>query len=482
MILSRLPLFAVVVYSITLAVGCTQRATTLSPDSEKTSAPSTYSEEHSSHVNLEALENDSTGLNASTLESRNLRLSQLWYERSEALSSIPGPGAMAALLRSSHFAIESLLSEPCANPFNETCRDLHRAYLRALEKIVREASRNEWDLPDLAPSRYRFSGADTEKLKSLRDWRFLDASSVGRRDGDRAGLGLPFVACREKWRDEANGGLTGLSICSPITFVLTFERSTQEERLTAHLAAVNSYEREVFETRGIAVPIASATSAALETILRGADNANGSDRLWCLTRPDRTTTMALGIISAPSSAINLLEPFGAIAHDPELQASYTPCAFVVGGGGSLKNATTLLRLSRALVAPRDNAALERTPIRVLPLVSGNRAAAMTRALLARIKRQAHRAAKAPSQPTTFSVPAVSINVASVDTATIDEIERYAKDLNAPQIRAPDQASMLREIPSIARTYRRRDKGEEALERSTDESRSNPNELPLSPVM
>jgi hypothetical protein len=303
-----------------------------------------------------------------------------------------------------------------------------------------------------------------------------------RRDSDRAGLGLSLVACRDTWREETNRGLSGLSICSPITFVLTFERSTQEERITAHLAAVNAYEQEVFETRGIAVPVASATSAALETILRGADKANGSDRLWCLTRPERTTTMALGIISAPSSAMDLLDSFGAIARDPELQASYTPCAFVIGGGGSLKNAATLLRLSRALVAPRDNAALDRTPIRVLPLASGGNAAAMTRALLARIKRQAHRAGRAPSQPTTFSVPAVSINVANADVATIDEIERYTKDLDAPLIRTPDQASMMREIPSIARRYRSRSEARELPERQSDEAPSQSNELPLSPVI
>ena len=434
-------------------------------------------------MNLDALENDAAALNGAALESRNLRLSQLWYERSETLASIPGPGAMAALLRSSHFAIESLLSEPCANPFNETCRDLHRLYVKALEKIVREVARTGWELPDLAPSRYRFSGTDAEKLKSLRDWRFLEQTSVGRRDSDRAGLGLPSVACRDSWRDEANGGLAGLSICSPITFVLTFERPTQEERLTAHLAAVNAYEQEVFETRGTAVPLASATSVVLETILRGAASSNGAQRLWCLSKPERTTTMALGIISSPTSAMSLFDSFATIARDSELEGSYTPCAFVTSGAGSLRNATTLLRLSRALVAPRNSAALEQEPIRVLPIVSGNDAATMTRALLARIKRQAHRAGRSPNQPTTFAVPAVYANSGNADSSTIQEIARYANDLNAPLILAPDEASLLHEIPKVARDHRGRNDGNKSPARgAAADTPVQSNELPLSPVM
>ena len=486
MIFAQLPSFALLVCSATLFLGCAQPSITLSSASQKTSAPSTSSEEvvetSQSQVNLEALETDPAALNAVTLESRNLRMSQLWYERSESLSSIPGPGSMAALLRSSHFAIESLLSEPCANPFNETCRELHRVYLMAVEKVVREIAQNGWDLPDLAPSRYRFSSTDAEKLKSLRDWRFREENSLVRRETDRAGLGLPSVACRDKWRDPGNEGLTGLSICSPITFVLTFERPTHEERLTAHLAAVNAYEQEVFETRGIAVPIASATSAALGTIFRGADGASGSNRLWCLSKPERTTTMALGIISSPTSAMNLLDSFGAIARDSELEGSYTPCAFVTSGAGSLRNATTLLRLARALVAPKNSAALEQEPIRVLPIVSGNDAAFMTRALLARIKRQAHRASRAPNQPTTFAVQAVSVNSSNADSATVQEIARYAKDLNAPLILAPDQASLLNDIPKIARNHRRKDAPKKAPEQEVSDTPGQPDQLPLSPVM
>ncbi len=469
-------------WSASLALGCAQPRIIPSFPSEKTSAPPDHSVDSQSHVNLEALDADSAAFDAVTLEARNLRLSQLWYERSESLSSIPGPGSMAALLRSSHFAIESLLSEPCANPFNETCRDLHRVYLRAVEKVVREIARNGWNLPDLAPSRYRFSSTDTEKLKSLRDWRFNEENSLARRDTDRAGLGLPSVACRDKWGDQGKEALTGLSICSPITFVLTFERPTNEERLTAHLAAVNAYEQEVFETRGIAVPLASATSAALETIFRGADGTSGSHRLWCLSKPERTTTMALGIISSPTSAMNLLDSFGAIARDSELEGSYTPCAFVTSGAGSLRNATTLLRLARALIAPRNSAALEQEPIRVLPIVSGNDAVTMTRGLLARIKRQAHRAARTPNQPTTFAVQAVCVNSYDADPATIQEIARYADDLNTPLILAPGQARLLSDIPNMVRDHRRSDAPKKAPGREVSDIPAQPNQLPLSPVM
>lgn len=460
----------------TTSLSASNQSSTQPPAEEADSKPSQVT------LNLEALESDPTLLNASTTESRNLRLSQLWFERSVELASIPGPSSLSALLRSSHFSLESLLSEPCANPFNETCRDLHRLYLKALDKVVREVARNGWELPELAPSRYRFSGTDTEKLKSLRDWRFSLDALPSRSDSDRAGLGLPAVGCRERWGDSETRELTGMSICSPITFILTFERPTSEDRLTAHLAAVNAYEQEVFETRGLAVPIASATSLALESMLRGADSANGSHRLWCLTRPERSTTMALAIMSVPTSAMSFFDSFGAIARDSELQSSYTPCAFVTSGGGSSSSAATLLRLTRALVAPRGNTSLERQPIRVLPIISGNDAVMMTRALLGRIKRQAHRASRSPSQPTTFSVPAIAVNVNSVDGATMTEIERYANELNAPLVRAPDQASLLREAPALARAYRDQRASSDQKTRDPDRAPSPSSELPLSPVM
>jgi hypothetical protein len=462
-------------------IGCAQRPVS-SPSQETQTAASGIDRGVTEVVNLENLETDPALLNATTTESRNLRLGQLWFKRSEELSNIPGPSSLAALLRSSHFAIESLLSEPCANPFNETCRDLHRLYVKALEKLVREIARNGWELPNLAPSRYRFSGTDTEKLRSLCDWRFSIDALPAKNETDRAGLGLPVVGCRDRWGDAETRDLTGISICAPITFILTFERPTSEERLTAHLAAVNAYEQEVFETRGTAVPTASATSAALESILRGAEAVHGSHRLWCLTKPERTTTMALGIVSSPTSAMNLLEPFGAIARDPDLQALYTPCVFVTSGGGSISNATTLLRLARALVAPRGNAALEREPIRVFPIVSGNDATSMARALLARIKRQSHRASRAPGQPTTFSIPVMAINTGNSDAGTIDEIERYANDLNTPVVRTPNQADLLKELPSLARAYRKRNTPNEQTGIRVESSPSPSNELPLSPVM
>jgi hypothetical protein len=462
-------------HSTTSVVPVNQRSTT-PPYGEAASKPSQET------FNLEALESDPARISATTIESRNLRLSQLWFERSEQLASIPGPSFLSALLRSSHFAIESLLSEPCANPFNETCRDLHRFYLKALDKLVREIARNGWELPELAPSRYRFSGTDAEKLRNLRDWRFNMDTLPSRNDSDRAGLGLPTVGCRQRWGDSETRELTGVSICSPITFILTFEHSTSEERLTAHLAAVNAYEQEVFETSGIAVPIASATSAALEIILSGADSANGAKRLWCLTKPERTRTMALGIVSAPAMAINLLDSFGSIARDSELQGSYTPCVFVTNGGGSIAQATTLLRLSRALVAPRIHSALEREPIRMFPIVSGNDAVSMTRALLARIKRQAHRASKIPGQPTTFSLSAISVNIAYADTAAINDIDRYANDLNAPVARAPDQAELLRDLPALARAYREQNAPSGPTTLGADSTPPEPNELSLSPVM
>lgn len=443
-------------------------------------------EEHSAKsnaqsVNLETLEAESALETSTPPETRDLRLSTRWYERAEELSSVAGPGSLAALLRSAHFAVESLLSEPCANPFNETCRDLHKLYLRSTEKIVREVARNGWELPQLAPSRYRFSNTDAERLRSLRHWRFsLDATPV-RGPFDRPGLGLPAVGCREGWGDDA-GELAGLSICSPITFIITFERSTQEERPTAHLAAINAYEQELFETRGVAVPVASASTAALDTLLRSADATGGSARLWCVSKPDRTTTMALFVNSSPTRATPLAQAFGSVVTSPELQSTLTPCVYTANPGGSMANATDLLRLMRALVAPRKDAPIEREPIRLIVLLSGKDAGMMARSMLARIKRQAHRASHAPNQPTPFFASAIGVNSAEVDAATMQDISRYARDLGTFVATSPDYASLLLDIPNILRDHRHSQTSEVVPSVPTSGPATQSDELPLSPVM
>ena len=462
-----------------LSAGCANQVTS-------TPRPGIHVQQNSARdssgpVNLEALEAESALQTGTPTEARNLRLSQLWHARAEELSSVPGPGAMAALLRSAHFALESLLSEPCANPFNETCRDLHKVYLTSTEKIVRAVARNGWELPQLAPSRYRFSNTDAEKLRTLRHWRFSLDSAPAKGALDRPGLGLPAVGCREGWGD-SEAELNGFSICSPITFIVSFERSTQEEQPTAHLAAVNAYEQEVFETRGTAVPIASATTAALETLLRSADAAGGRGRLWCLSRPTRSTTMALVVLSAPSTATSYTQALGSVAADTTLQSSYTPCVYPTQSGGALASATSLLQLMRSLVAPRKDAAVERDPIRVLPLLSGKEAINLARGMLARIKRQAHRASRAPSQPPPFLISAIAINSNDAEPVALQDISRYAADLNAPLVIKAGEAELVLDTPNILLQNRHVTRPDEPESVPISDRSAEPEELPLSPVM
>jgi len=479
MSIRNLTITAIITLSAVAAIGCANQVTVTSQP--PTPSPKDIPKVSSESVNLEALEAESASQTGTPIEARNLRLSQLWHARAEDLSSVAGPGSVAALLRSAHFALESLLSEPCANPFNETCRDLHKLYLASTEKIVREVARNGWELPQLAPSRYRFSNTDAEKLRSLRNWRFSLDSAPAKGPLDRPGLGLAAVGCREGWGD-SEAELAGLSICSPITFIISFERSTQEERPTAHLTAVNAYEQELFETRGTAVPVASATRDALDTLLRSADTAGDSGRLWCLSKPARSTTVALGLVSAPTTPTSLTQAFGAVATDSQLHSSYTPCLYPVKAGGTRASATTLLRLMRALVAPRKDAAVEREPIRLLPIMSGTEASTMGRGMLARIKRQAHRVSRAPNQLPPFFVPAIGINSNDADPIALREIQRYASDLDAPLVVRPGQTELLLEIPDLLLRHRGVRAPAEPQSIPTQQRVTEPEELPLSPVM
>lgn len=471
---------ALITYSAATSAGCGNRVAS-TPQAPPHAQEYRTSRLSSESINLEALEAETALQTGTPTEAKNLRLSQLWHARAEELSNVPGPGAIAALLRSAHFALESLLSEPCANPFNETCRDLHKVYLTSTEEIVRAVARNGWELPQLAPSKYRFSNTDAEKLRTLRHWRFSLDSAPAKGPLDRPGLGLPAVGCREGWGD-SEAELHGLSICSPITFIVSFERSTQEEQPTAHLAAVNAYEQEVFETRGTAIPIASATTAALDTLLRGADAAGGPGRLWCLSRPTRSTTMALVVISAPSTATSYTQALATVAADTTLQSSYTPCVYPAQSGGALASATSLLRLMRLLVAPRKDATVERDPIRILPLLSGKEAVNLARGMLARIKRQAHRASRAPSQPPPFAVSAIALNSNDADPVAMQDISRYAADLNAPLVIETGEADLVRDTPNILLQNHHIARPDEPQRVPISDRPADPEELPLSPVM
>jgi hypothetical protein len=77
---------------------------------------------------------------------------------------------------------------------------------------------------------------------------------------------------------------------------------------------------------------------------------------------------------------------------------------------------------------------------------------------------------------------IAVNVGDADATAVNEIERYANDLNTPVVQAPNQAEMLKELPSLARTYRQQNTSNEKTGQGVDSDPSPTNELPVSPVM
>ena len=245
---------------------------------------------------------------------------------------------------------------------------------------------------------------------------------------------------------------------------------------------MNAYEQEVFETRSTAVPVAAATTAALETLLKGADESSMRARLWCLSKPERTTTIALGITSSPTLPSAFSQGFNFVAATPEMQSAFTPCVYNSNSGQPLTNATELLRLLRALVAPKHGAPIEQAPIRIVPFVSGKEAVAMARSMAARIKRQTNRARRAPNQPTTFSLPAIGVNTVNADPATVRDLSRYADDLHTSFTETSDQSSLLELLPEILHQHRAGVADGQAHTIPTSNDSAPASELSVSPVM
>jgi hypothetical protein len=238
-------------------------------------------------VSIEELENNPAYLSDLTPELRAAELARLWYEHGKRLERSSYTGAFAAFSRSAHISLESLLGEACRTPFHPTCLDLDRAYKQALNAITTMLSLHDWSPPDLARSRYRLAPGVARSLEALRSWNFQLERPTLRQPHMRPGLGLATVGCRQLDRHG--------TVCSPLTFVLTFSGALEAEQIELSLEALDAYQQEMLTLGGTHIPLAAAFEQTAQTLSTLASK-NTPASLFCLSLPSIHTATMLMIV------------------------------------------------------------------------------------------------------------------------------------------------------------------------------------------
>lgn len=341
-----------------------------------------------SAVNLETLENDPLYLRDAAPEVRALKLSELWYERSLPLQSLPGPGYLASLLRSAQLALEFLITDTCRNPFNRTCPALDRAYTRAVDGVVRFIAVRGWKPPNLAPSRYSFDPSVAAELANLEGWKITLPESSEHGPLLRPGLGVPVIGCRDLQISGVNQSAASPLICSPITFIISFDSPSSAEAIHVRLIPLDAYQQEVIQIANQETLLSGNIDGTVEALARNVQTAHPRPRLSCLSVPTRTTTSLILLGRSSSFTQLVLDQVRRIPSEPALREHYTPCFY------SLPDSTTpavaakdLLQTLREIVTPRGSARLERAPTPIFIAAIDDLSVCTADEVLQRMKRQ-----------------------------------------------------------------------------------------------
>lgn len=343
---------------------------------------------------MDELESDS-GLHIfSSPESRALNISQLWIRHAERLRPTSPKASIAAYLRAAHTALFALDSDACNDAFNESCAELRTVYESALARVVRSFSDHSWEQVDLSPTRYRLVLTGDHGPVDLAQWETIRESTTPSSPGHRPGVGSEAVGCRTQPSLSPNG--TGLGICTPLTFVVSFDTPPSSDLITATLVAYDASQRSVVPLGHREVTLAADFGLALQLISERALDTRKS-RFLCVGSPAGGVETVIAL--APSAASSWLTPLGLpLLTDPGTSEHVDLCLFTLDSSASPDiNARALAASTGFLLA--DSARNSLTPkVADLFLVPADpEATFVTAAFLGRLKRATrahpHRAAK-----------------------------------------------------------------------------------------
>lgn len=316
---------------------------------------------------------------------RTSKISALWMAHAGRLAQGSPAGSEAALLRAAHISSTALATDSCADPFNESCAELRVVYEQALEAIVRSARAAQWRAPDLAPSRYRLAFSGDAASLAGESWSLdLPNGTVGSDPQyRRSGVGFEAAACRPLQAREAGGA--SISLCSPITFVLTFDAPPEAARITATLAPLDAFRRDSVEISGREFSLAGDIGAGWRLLKSSARDPRFRG-LACFGEPTEDMVIVVGLFGQAATAGKLPALLSAPVLDPALSASSGVCLFPLSAQRSPpamgRELARLLRdLSDTIPAP-----LARRRARVFFVGEGKAASSALEALLGNVRR------------------------------------------------------------------------------------------------
>jgi len=321
-----------------------------------------------------------------------------------------------------------------------------------------------WKPPSLAPTRYSFDPSTVSGLADLEGWKITLPESNERGPLLRPGLGVPAIGCRDLNLVGSSSTTTNPLICSPITFIATFEKPVTADAIPVRLVPVDAYQQEVVQIANHETLLSGNIDGTIEALARNVQVSTPRPRLSCLSIPTRTTTTLLLLGRSSSFTQTLLDQIRRIPSDPILREHYTPCFY------SLPDSTPpalaakeLLQTLREIVTPRSSARLERAPTPIFIAVTDEPSLCAADEALQRITRQKRLIARGRAHGAPFfarGVFALSANNNSdAPPACADALARDADELGAafgPLRDSPAPASLddrlllLREMLFAAR--------------------------------
>ena len=396
--------------------------------------------------NMDQLEADQNFTLLTPDDRRAVVLGELWLKHGARLKGTSRVGSLAAFLRAAHTASELLTSDTCSDPFNESCGTLRSIYAQALREVVSEVRLGEWQTPDLAPSRYRLEIATDGVPVDLKIWSFEFAKSPERPPGERrSGIGLDAAGCRSV---NNNGARLPIDICSPLTFVLTFNASVTSEHAVATLSVYDSFQREVVQVGGRDLSLAADFGMTWSLLAERAQETPRS-RLLCMSSPGDDPATVVAVVDPRSGDGSWRARYASLSVDGSIRSGYGFCLF------PYTPATSVTRQSRDLIASigalsaldTQNALLP-VPTEVFFVTEGAQAAQVVTGTLAQLRRQGRVQGASPTKGSLPEVRGVYMIPAPADShdtivSARTKLAHRADVLDAPVYPSTEEASSLR---------------------------------------
>jgi hypothetical protein len=278
---------------------------------------------------------------AASPEHRALALSELWFNRAQALARSSRTGSLASFLRAAELSLAALLGDGCSTVFNPACVTLGVQYMAATRAVVTRLQQSGWEAPPLATSHYDLTLRGANGPLFLRDWSLTipdHTAQNGSAGGVRAGIGFAAAGCRV-FALSANS----VGVCAPLTFVLSFSgpttaslRGDYESKTEAVLSVYDGYQRERVSLNGQSVPLAAdfgsvgaqaaQFAAAQRAEAKSTAEPNNLIPLSCVSIPSSATETVV-LVGSEKALRRYQDSFAQFVGDAALRARFSFCRY-----------------------------------------------------------------------------------------------------------------------------------------------------------